>query len=544
MKRIKFALKNVAILALLITSFIACDKDFATIGSDIVGQNNFDTDHIKYDVIAYNRKLNPVQTNGLPINLLGVYKDPLYGLTTASFVSQLNSSAIDPEFGTNATVDSVVLTVPYFSKAIELTSDGETLYELDSVYGDDPIKLSIFENNYFLRNFDPNSEFDAPQKYFSNKSTGSSSINPSLLEGQLLTTVGDFYYPDLNSFKPNKKQIVLKDGDEITDRLAPSLRIKLGNQFWQEKILDMEGSPVLSNQNNFLNYFRGLYFKVEDINGTGNMALLNFGSNSANVTIYYSHETTVEGVTETSQSTFVLTFTGNRVNFFDNNFNFNIQDGNTTTGDEKLYLKGGEGSMAVINLFNGDADGNSTEFNTFKNQYVETDSDGHFVKAKRLVNEANLVFYVDQSLVNGQEPERVYLFDINNGIPLIDYYLDNTNTITINDSKANHLGKLQRVGGEPDGEGIRYKIRITEHINNILLKDSTNVKLGLVVCGNVNIENSAVQYNVLSSNNSDIIKKIPVSSTISPRGTVLYGNNTTNEQKKLYLEVFYTEPNN
>ena len=55
MKRIKFALKNVAILALLITSFIACDKDFATIGSDIVGQNNFDTDHIKYDVIAYNK---------------------------------------------------------------------------------------------------------------------------------------------------------------------------------------------------------------------------------------------------------------------------------------------------------------------------------------------------------------------------------------------------------------------------------------------------------------------------------------------------------
>ena len=70
------------------------------------------------------------------------------------------------------------------------------------------------------------------------------------------------------------------------------------------------------------------------------------------------------------------------------------------------------------------------------------------------------------------------------------------------------------------------------------------MKLGLVVCGNVNIENGATQYNVLTSNNSDIIKKIPVSSTTSPRGTVLYGNNTTNEQKKLYLEVFYTEPNN
>ncbi len=538
MKRIKFALKNVAVLALLITSFIACDKDFATIGSDIVGQNNFDTDHIKYDVIAYNRKLNPVQTNGLPINLLGVYKDPLYGLTTATFVSQINSTVLDPDFGDNVVLDSVILTIPYFSRAIELTENGETLYELDSIYGDGFINLSIYESNYFLRNFDPNSEFDEPQRYYSNASTSNTNqISVSALEGQLI-------HQEPNLFKPSPNQINLEDEDgEITERLAPSLRLKLNKQFWQDKIINMEGEPELSNQNNFQNYFRGLYFKAEAVNGNGSMMLLNFASANANVTLYYTKDPFVEG-NDREQTTYTLSFTGNRVNFLSNNFNFNIQDGNTTTGDEKLYLKGGEGSMAVINLFNGDADGNSTEFNTFKNQYVETDSDGHFVKAKRLVNEANLVFYVDQSLVNGQEPERVYLFDINNGIPLIDYYLDNTNTITINDSKANHLGKLQRVGGEPDGEGIRYKIRITEHINNILLKDSTNVKLGLVVCGNVNIENSAVQYNVLSSNNSDIIKKIPVSSTISPRGTVLYGNNTTNEQKKLYLEVFYTEPNN
>ena len=538
MKRIKFALKNVAVLALLITSFVACDKDFATIGSDIVGQNNFDTDHIKYDVIAYNRKLNPVQTNGLPINLLGVYKDPLYGLTTATFVSQINSTVLDPDFGDNVVLDSVILTIPYFSRAIELTENGETLYELDSIYGDGFINLSIYESNYFLRNFDPNSEFDEPQRYYSNASTSNTNqISVSALEGQLI-------HQEPNLFKPSPNQINLEDEDgEITERLAPSLRLKLNKQFWQDKIINMEGEPELSNQNNFQNYFRGLYFKAEAVNGNGSMMLLNFASANANVTLYYTKDPFVEG-NDREQTTYTLSFTGNRVNFLSNNFNFNIQDGNTTTGDEKLYLKGGEGSMAVINLFNGDADGNSTEFNTFKNQYVETDSDGHFVKAKRLVNEANLVFHVDQSLVNVQEPERVYLFDINNGIPLIDYYLDNTNTITINDSKANHLGKLQRVGGEPDGEGIRYKIRITEHINNILLKDSTNVKLGLVVCGNVNIENSAVQYNVLSSNNSDIIKKIPVSSTISPRGTVLYGNNTTNEQKKLYLEVFYTEPNN
>ena len=77
MKNIKIALKNLAVLTVLASLAISCDKDFATLGSDIAGQNNFGTVDKKYDVIAYSKKLKPVQTNGLPANLLGVYKDPL-----------------------------------------------------------------------------------------------------------------------------------------------------------------------------------------------------------------------------------------------------------------------------------------------------------------------------------------------------------------------------------------------------------------------------------------------------------------------------------
>ena len=204
MKRIKFALKNVAVLALLITSFVACDKDFATIGSDIIGQNNFSTNYSNYEVTAYSRKLNPVQTNGLPVHLLGVYKDPVYGLTTATVVSQLSLSQLEPTFGDDVTLDSVVLTIPYFSKTIEINSEGETIYELDSMFGNSKMKLSIFENNYFLRSFDPNSAFNTPQSYYSNQSTSlTNSISQSLLEGQSITHVPDFYYPDLNEFEPN-----------------------------------------------------------------------------------------------------------------------------------------------------------------------------------------------------------------------------------------------------------------------------------------------------------------------------------------------------
>jgi hypothetical protein len=58
---------------------------------------------------------------------------------------------------------------------------------------------------------------------------------------------------------------------------------------------------------------------------------------------------------------------------------------------------------------------------------------------------------------------------------------------------------------------------------------------------NVNLEGSSVQYDLLSDNDED---KVPVSSILTPRGTVLYGNNTLEEEKKLYLEIFFTEPNN
>ncbi len=547
MKKIKFALKNSAVLAVLISSFIACDKDFATVGSDIIGDNNFDLERQKYEVTAYTNPLEPVQTNNLPLNYLGAYDDPTYGLTTASFVSQLSPSSFDPDFGTDVEIDSVVLTVPYFSRRTEVNAEGETLYVLDSIFGDGFIDLKLYENNYFLSNIDPTSEFDTPLMYFSNMSTSNNPINPALLEATPIPVLTDLGEQDpLENFKPSNQEIQLKDSEnEISERLAPALRVKLDTTYWRNKIIDKQGQPELSNANNFNNYFRGIYFKATPIDGNGSLALLNFSATNANITIYYSKEAATADA-ERVQSTYILSFSGNRVNFLNNQFDFIIPQGDPISGDEKLYLKGGEGSMAVIELFKSGTyeDGLSPEFLAFKSDFVVTDPDtGKFMRSKRLINEANMVFYVDQSLVTGKEPNRIYLYDLNNGTPLLDYYLDLANTTAPSISRSNHLGILQRVGDTPTGEGIKYKIKITEHLNNLLIRDSTNVKLGLAVSLNVNLENATPQYKVLTSDD-DVVNAIPVSSILSPRGTVLYGNNTMDEQKKLYLEIFYTEPNN
>ncbi len=531
MKKISFALKNCAILIVLLGSFIACDKDFASIESDIINSGNathFDTDHELYSVITYNKTLGPVQTNNLPINMWGVFKDQRYGLTTANVVSQLNLPSLNPDFGDGTELDSVILTIPYYSRAVDVNEDGNTVYELDSILGSEPIKLSIYENNYFLRDFDPNSEFDSPQQYYSNASTSDADfISPSQLEGTPIAVISTV---DINEFTPNPNPIGLKDLDgEITQVLTPSLRLKLDKDFWQQKILDKEGEPELSNQNNFADYFRGIYFKAEALEDNGNMMLLNFLAANAHITLYYTKDPFTSG-DDRDESSFQLKFSGNRVNFINNEFEFPLQDGDAVNGDEKLFLKGGEGAVAVVNLFNGDDEGNSPELDQLKaNNW--------------LINEANLVFYVDQSIVQDEEPERIYLYDLENNTPLIDYYLDLGSTTFPVNSRTNHLGRLERVDeDDPESEGVRYKVRITQHINNIILNDSTNVKLGLAISGNINIESNTSQYGLLTE--ADEFDKVPGSSIISPRGTVLFGNNTLNEEKKVYLEIFYTDPNN
>lgn len=527
----------VFLLLALMTLVIACDKDYVSLDSEISGQNNFNVANTQYAVTAYTNKLNPVQTNGLPSNLLGYYKDLVYGSTTANVVAQLAPTVYDPVFPDDVRLDSVVLTIPYFSKAVGIT-DGVTTYDLDSVYGTGAIRLDIYENMYFLRSFDPNSQFNSPQKYFSDRSLSASSQIP-------LTSLRGTVLENITEFTPSNSEIAQKIGEEVT-RIAPALRRKMDTDFWNNKIILKEGGSELSNLNNFQNYFRGIYFEAEAINDDGTMMLLNFASSNANITLHYSSPPTGTA-TERVNGSYKLNFAGNRVNFFDNDYSFAIPQGNPTTGDEKLYLKGGQGAMAVIDLFGGtDIDndlGTQTPFEEFKNAYVETDAEGKFVRAKRMINEANLVFSVDPSLTQGQEPDRIYIYDTKNNMTLFDYGFDSADNVSPNDSKTNHLGKLQRVSDAANAQGVKYKIRITEHIKNLLLRDSTNVSLGLAVSTNVNIEGSYIPLSILSTENQ-AVKTVPVSAILSPKGTVLYGNNTTDQDKKLHLEIFYTEPNN
>ncbi|MCF7566937.1 DUF4270 domain-containing protein [Sabulilitoribacter arenilitoris] len=568
MKKTFKALKFSSIFLLVMALFIACDKDFNSIESDVLGKDNanFNTDSLNLQILAYNKKLNSLQINGLSSNLFGVFNDPAFGQTTASIITQITPNTFSPNFGDNPEIDSVVLSIPYYSKQVG-TEEGTTniKYSIeDSLYGNSPVKLTIYRNNYFLRDFNPSSEFNETQNYFSNASASTNSaldgtnvINFEDHKGEMIYD----YYDDNEQkhYLPSGKAIILKSTEgeeEVVDRQVPALRVHLDKDYWKTVIIDKEGDPALSNTNNFRDYFRGLYFKAEPINGAGNMTFFNLSS--ANITIYYSKDSTVDG--QRTQSNYSLNFTGNTLNTFINDYSIALTNGNKTTGDERLYLKGAEGSMAVVDLFGGemveceDESGvitMRTPLDCFKKTYRELDENGEYLPKvngdfplKRLINEAHLLIYEDENADNGGDPDfhkfdRLYAYDIKNNIPTIDYSLDptgsqNTNSNPLN-SKIFSLG--QRI---TDNNGIsKYKIRITEHLNNILLKDSTNTKLGLLLSTNVNLTNN---FKILDS--GDEVTETPAAAILTPRGTTLYGNHqNVPENRKMKLEIFFTEPN-
>jgi hypothetical protein len=315
--------------------------------------------------------------------------------------------------------------------------------------------------------------------------------------------------------------------------------MKLDTTYWKRKIIDMQGSPELGNQNNFKEYFRGLYFKSKAIDNSGTLMGLNLNSSNAAITLYFKRDIQLDGSDEVQQiqSNFELRFGGIGANFTENDFRFQIPEGNEETGDSRIYLKGNHGSRANIKLFDGmDAEGNSNLQN-FKEFFANYDN-GEFQSSRKLINEANLVFYVDQDLVAGEEPNRIYLYDVDNARPLTDYFVDAVIQNNPDVSVSSHLGVLEREGDDPNGQGIKYKMRISNHIRNLIELDSSNIELGLAVSLNVNLESVNNQGFEQTEDGSE--RFVPLSSILSPRGTILHGNNSENEDKKLYLEIFYT----
>ncbi len=551
-------MKNIKLLSVLFIIFnYSCDKDFTSIDSDVISAENainFNTTSIDYPIVASNLRLNPVKSNNLPSFMLGYNNNPFFGESKASFLGQIIPAEFSPSFGENVVLDSVVLTIPYYSRGVETSEDGDISYEIDSVYGNTATKLYVYKSNFYLRDFNPSGDFSDSQNYYSNGAlSNSESINQAEIEAELLYESG-ILGDGSDDFIPSSERIDLTSLDSlgetyVSSSLAPAIRLKLNNpndNFWQSLFFENEGNPELINPNTFKEFFRGLYIKADGVNSDGSMMLLNFASSNTKLTIHYTSETSTDSDTDSggtstetisSQNEYVLNFTDNLVNIYENNFLVDVSNPNTVDGDERIYLKGGEGYMSTVDLFGGDIQDENGEmvnaFEHFKNSFYDVENE----IANKIINEAYIEFFVDQTQDIGSEPDRIYLYNFEQNTALIDYFLDQSVSSTTINAKINHLEPLTRDGDSINGEGIKYKIRITEHLNNLILRDSTNARLALVVTSNVG---SIDNFSILNSGEEN--RDFPSGAILTPKGTVLHGSQSEDIDKRPRIKIYYTDP--
>lgn len=410
-------------------------------------------------------------------------------------------------------------------------------FDIDSIYGNTEasFNLKVFRSTFFLRDLDPDSNFEEAQEYFSNQDF-SGFVGEEFFDGEVTVDNEEmlFFAED----DPETEDV--DESLQVETRLNPGIRVPLNTAFFQE-ILDKEGQSELLSQANFNDYFRGINISGTDMEEL--MFLLDL--TQANITITYNFQdyNTTEEEVETVERDFVLNLLvntgggliGNAVNtltddVFPGEISNALDNGENAS---RIYVKGGPGTISEIRLFGEDEDSQVRGQN-----FIDE------IKANNwIINEANLVFYVDDSAfptTSSDEPIRLYLYNAETSQPIYNAITENRETDDfVNESLRSFLNYDGILEKEND-RGVKYTVRITDHINNIIIRDSTNAKLALTVTSNISIANVTEAMNA----EMDAIN-MPIMSTVNPLGTVLFGGQVedSNMDKRLKLEILYTEAN-
>lgn len=492
------AIKVIAMPLLFIVAIIACEGDIEDVGVGIVDRGLFDINEQNFDIISYSQNDLEVKANSLGQYLLGVYKNDDFGQINAGLAGQLTFfSSLD--FGIDPAIDSVILNIPYQATRSEVdNSDGSPNWELDSIYGNQDVEytLSVHELETFLNTLDPSS----PQinlDYYSDETYLFNEI--PLFEG---------------SFKPNKndtvlyihrKEIILDEEtntyqiDTIKSSISsPSIKLPLDKVYFTDNFFTHP--EAFTSSAAFVTFFNGLYLEASKISAADEPSIMSLAMSNASMNLYYTNSVSDVRTTQTAtfafggviSNTYLREYEGSRAQTA-------IDNPDVINGDERLFLNGAAGSIALIDLF--------------------VDEDLEELRANNwLINEANLIFYIDDTADLEVIPERLYLYNYENETHIGDVLMEGLDVFG---------GDLER---DDAGIPIRYKFKITNYIADIL-DDIDPIELTQLALKVFNISDIPTQL-------LDIKVK---DYSWTPKGIIVHGSNSEVIDKRVKLEVIYSE---
>lgn len=427
-------------IAFVIASLVifSCNKDPQKIGIDLVDATRnvvgLDT---TISITAWSSIDDSVVSDETSVNLLGSQFTHTYGLTNTSFYTHLRLSTSQPDFGENPVGDSAILTLVYDGSFGNIgTPQTAIVYRINDTVG--MFKDSTYYSNSFF----------------------------SIDETELAN----------HTFYPNPTDSVLID----TVKYAPELRVPL-NEVFMNSILNPEDPDALLSNEDFLEYYKGIYVTTPSVSVPGHGAILSFDllNSRSNVTIYYHNDTE-----DSLNYRLEINLNNARVGRFEHDYSLStdvdfknqILEGETSIGNSKLYLQGLGGIKTTLK-FPGLAD------------FINQENIG--------INEAKLIIPAMEQMDGLDIPENLILFQYDkNGVAgFTEDQLEGDNYF----------------GGNLNTGNNEYLFRISFYLQD-LLGGSTDY--GLVL--------------------------FPSSKSVKPNGVSLFGTGS-NLPSKMYLRIIYTQ---
>ncbi len=544
MNKIQKTVQILSILGILGFTIYSCEQNDEAVGYGLLNNGEGNALRTYIDVLSYNLyNGDSIRSDEsvLPNAVVGVYDEDVFGKVRASYVSQLRLPTLGQIFSDSienglpkATVDSVVLYfTPTFStdaeevqvdtlytneQGIAYDQDNEddvdtfrilTKYPIAAKYGaaSNQLNLNVHTISDFLYSID--------YTYYSN-----TMINNSDLIGS--GTVSE-YMVGIKYKNSSSASLDSINGVAVED-ISPSIRIPLDVNYFQNNIINQQGSNYLSDQSRFIQYIKGIKISTDD----DNAFLLNFDPTALSLRMYYSYTNKKDSEGEIDE--------GNTSYLFSLNSTYNVRLGlyerdasqspylspyisssNLSTGDDILFLDGLGGFKNVIQFQQDEIE-----------QIRQNITQNHWS-----IVGAKLKFYKHPLASDLPEASQIFAYRYNeNVLPMTVSDLNSDEYQFIEDMYA--FSALPGFSFNPafDSDNNYYEINLTEYFKNIVEKDSTNYPI-IVEMGNF-ATNSNGQLTGVSLNTK----------AYNPFRMVFKGN-TYSDDERLRLELLYTvNPNN
>jgi hypothetical protein len=330
-----------------------CEPDADALGEQLFLGGAAQGNEKSFDVIAFNINNNDSirsDAGKLSSAVLGAFDEDQFGMQKASYLTQLKLSTYDPDFGTNAVVDSVVLVMKPIYATDSVTTTTDESYVFAGVDGNVDAKKVV--NTY------PVTKFGKAKRTFH--------INVNevtdFLKGSSDTVKSNqtfAYDPTVlgtKVFNGNVKTIAItkdSDGTSLFTTTVPDIRIPLDKTFFQNKIIAKKDQPELQDASNFIRYFKGLRISVDESDGY----LFQFAPDTMELIMYYKYDKVDGSTTTRPQTTYAFALgSGNthigqyeykRIN---TPYFTAMASSNNQTGDPKLFAQGMGGASIGIKI--------------------------------------------------------------------------------------------------------------------------------------------------------------------------------------------------